>query len=87
MRPTWHFVSPANIRWMLAPTAPRVTILSAYYYRQHNLDAAIFARSRKAMVKALEGGRELTRPEIVTVLERLGLVRRDLPGARPRATH
>src|SRR6266700_3992959 len=24
MRPTWHFVSPADIRWLLAFTAPRV---------------------------------------------------------------
>src|SRR5215831_19468329 len=31
MRPTWHFVAPADIRWMLALTAPRVHALSAYY--------------------------------------------------------
>lgn len=24
MRPTWHFVAPADIRWLLALTAPRV---------------------------------------------------------------
>src|ERR1700730_11412802 len=24
MRPTWHFVSPTDIRWLLALTAPRV---------------------------------------------------------------
>src|SRR5690242_13553930 len=24
LRPTWHFVTPADIRWMLALTAPRV---------------------------------------------------------------
>jgi hypothetical protein len=23
MRPTWHFVTPADIRWLLALTAPR----------------------------------------------------------------
>jgi hypothetical protein len=23
LRPTWHFVTPADIRWMLALTAPR----------------------------------------------------------------
>ena len=24
LRPTWHFVAPADIRWLLALTAPRV---------------------------------------------------------------
>ena len=31
MRPTWHFVSPADIGWLLALTAPRVLAASAYY--------------------------------------------------------
>src|SRR5262245_50095071 len=30
LRPTWHFVAPADIRWLLALTAPRVHALSAY---------------------------------------------------------
>src|SRR6188768_2841166 len=38
MRPTWHFVSPADIRWMLALTAPRVHAVSDYYYRKAGLD-------------------------------------------------
>ena len=29
MRPTWHFVSPADIRWLLALTAPHVKAMSA----------------------------------------------------------
>ena len=24
LRPTWHFVAPADIRWLLALTAPRI---------------------------------------------------------------
>src|SRR5947209_5599068 len=38
MRPTWHFVSPADIRWMLMLTAPRIKAFSAYYYRKLELD-------------------------------------------------
>ena len=38
LRPTWHFVSPADIRWMLKLSAPRVHAASAYYYRQAGLD-------------------------------------------------
>src|SRR5690242_12459784 len=32
MRPTWHFVSPADIRWLLALTAPRVHKVAASNY-------------------------------------------------------
>src|SRR5713226_6692009 len=45
MRPTWHFVAPADIRWMLALTAPRVNALNAYYYRKLGLDDAVFMRT------------------------------------------
>ena len=34
MRPTWHFVSPDDIHWLLELTAPRVHATNAYMYRQ-----------------------------------------------------
>src|SRR5690349_14558600 len=34
MRPTWHFVAPSDIRWLLQLTAPRVNALAAYNYRR-----------------------------------------------------
>src|SRR6266498_4691790 len=34
MRPTWHFVSPTDIRWMLDLTAPRVRAAMAHTNRQ-----------------------------------------------------
>ena len=37
MRPTWHFVTPANIRWMLELTAPRVHAANTFMYRQLEL--------------------------------------------------
>jgi hypothetical protein len=39
LRPTWHFVTPADIRWMLALTGPRVGARMAPYNRQLGLDA------------------------------------------------
>jgi hypothetical protein len=74
MRPTWHFVAPADIRWLLALTAPRVHATNAYYYRQFELDDAVFARCHVALTKALQGGKQLTRPEIVFVLKQAGIV-------------
>src|SRR5688572_27568857 len=34
MRPTWHFVTPGDIRWMIALTAPRVNVANGYMYRK-----------------------------------------------------
>ena len=56
LRPTWHFVMPADIRWMLALTAPRVNAANAYMYRQTELDRSVFSRSNAALEKAFGGG-------------------------------
>jgi hypothetical protein len=73
MRPTWHFVMPADIRWMLALTAPRVNSAMAYYYRQMEVDDALIARSNAVFEKALRGGKQLTRVELGKVLQTAGI--------------
>jgi hypothetical protein len=70
LRPTWHFVAPADIRWMLALTAARVHSLSGFQYRQHDLDDKVFARAHAVMTRALEGGRHLTRAELQVALRK-----------------
>ncbi len=69
MRPTWHFVAPADIRWLQALTAGRVEAQMAYYSRQAGLDREDFARSHKVIGELLRGGRQLTRREIGTALQ------------------
>jgi hypothetical protein len=78
MRPTWHFVTPADIRWMLQLTAPRVNALNASYYRQRALDDDIFKRSNAILAKALQGGKQLTRTELASVLQQAGIATGDL---------
>ncbi len=73
LRPTWHFVAPADIRWMLRLTAPHVHALNAYSYRELELDETVFARSHRLLTRALEGGTELTRLELAAVLRRGGI--------------
>jgi hypothetical protein len=73
MRPTWHFVMPADIRWMLKLTAPRVNTASAYYYRKLELNDVVFRRSNAAITKALRDGKQLTRAELATALKRAGV--------------
>src|SRR5260370_4370233 len=73
MRPTWHFVSPADIRWLLALTAPRVYAASAYWYRMLELDDALLKRSNAVLAKALQGEKQLTRQELVSELKFAGI--------------
>jgi hypothetical protein len=73
MRPTWHFVMPDDIRWILELTAPRVHAVSAYMYRQLELDNSLFTRSREAIARTLQGGKHLTRAEIGAVLAEIGI--------------
>ena len=73
LRPTWHFVAPDDIRWMLDLTAPRIHAANGYAYRIFDLDAAIFRRSRKALARALRGGPARTRSELAPVLRREGI--------------
>ena len=73
MRPTWHFVVPEDIRWMLELTAPRVKTLLAHYNRKLELDDALFAKSNAAIVKALQGHTYLTRQELKAILTKIGI--------------
>lgn len=72
LRPTWHFVLPADIRWLLALSAPRVHALNALYYRRAELDDKLLAGSEAVLARALEG-EHLTRKELAVEFERAGV--------------
>jgi hypothetical protein len=73
LRPTWHFVTPADIRWLLDLTAPRVDAVNATMYRRLGLDDALFRRSNAVLAKALEGGQQFTRDELRAGLQEAGI--------------
>ncbi len=73
MRPTWHFVAPKDIRWLLKLTAPRVHQASAYMYHQSGLDKATFRKSNVTLEKALRDGKQLTRTELASALAKAGI--------------
>jgi hypothetical protein len=73
MRPTWHFVTAADIRWLLALTAPRVHAVNAYMYRQSELDDATLFKTDTILADALQGSRYLTRNELAAELEQAGI--------------
>jgi len=73
MRPTWHFVTPEDIHWLLELTAPCVHRRMAPYDRQLELDARTMTRARRVFERALRDGSFLTRAELGAHLERAGL--------------
>jgi hypothetical protein len=73
LRPTWHFVTPADIRWMLELTAPRVHRIMASYDRRLGLGADIMTRAAGVFERALGDHGCLTRRELGTHLQRAGL--------------
>lgn len=74
LRPTWHFVSPADLRWMLALSAPRIHRQSAPYYARSGLTERVRGRAGERIARALEGGRFLTREELAAELARARIV-------------
>ncbi len=73
MRATWHFVTPADIRWILALTGPRVRAALAGYDRKLGIDGAVIKRATRAIARALSGGAQLTRAELKVVLTGAGV--------------
>ena len=73
LRPTWHFVTPEDIRWLLKLTAPRVLALLGSMDRQLELDKAILKQSNTLLTKALQGNRQLTRAEIESIFHERGI--------------
>jgi hypothetical protein len=69
LRPTWHFVHPRDIRWMLAVSGPRVHVANGFSYRWDGLTPKVLARGATVIARALEGGRHLTRTELSAALK------------------
>ena len=80
LRGTLHFVAPEDVRWMLAHFAPRTIARAALRFKQLELDERVFARSAALFVKALQGGRQLSRPRLYALLERAGIATHDNRG-------
>lgn len=73
LRPTWHFVVPADIRWMLELTGPRIRAKMAPYDRNLKLDAAVYAKCRTAIAKSVREGEHPTRQDLKEVLAGIGV--------------
>ena len=77
LRPTWHFVDPTDIRWMLKLSAPRITTIMSSYDRQLGLDDKVYRRASRVIEKALRDNNFLTRNELKESLARAGFATLD----------
>ena len=73
MRPTWHFVAPEDVRWVLGLTSPRVHAVNGHMYRRLELDEPVFRRAHSIFTRALRDGRCQTRGELAEALEADGI--------------
>lgn len=65
MRPTWHFVTAANVRWMLELTAPHIKWGIKTYQTKLGLDEKLFKRTNAIIETLLRDKNYMTRSEIV----------------------
>jgi hypothetical protein len=79
LRPTWHFVAAADLRWLLRLTGPRVLAKDAGRLRQLGLDVDTLARVHELLAATLADGEPRTRTELAAELEAAGV---DMSGQR-----
>lgn len=68
LRPTWHFVVPGDLRWLIRLTGPRVEAANARHYRELELDPPTLLRSEVVIAEAVSKGPQ-TRNELAAALE------------------
>ena len=73
LRPTWHFVDPADIHWLLALTAPRIRQLMTSGWTTMGLTQRLIDRGSEAIMATLADGTPRTRAELAATLEAAGL--------------
>jgi hypothetical protein len=73
LRPTWHFVDPADLHWLMSLTAPRIRQLMRSSWTAMGLSMELIERGSEVIVAALADGAPHTRAELADALEGAGL--------------
>ncbi|GHV05216.1 hypothetical protein FACS189416_4600 [Bacteroidia bacterium] len=82
MRPTWHLVSPENIRWMLMLSAEKIKASSKSRDRDLEITEELYTHTNRLIEKILEGNNHLTREAMAEELKGAGI-----PVDNARMTH
>ncbi|SEW53959.1 winged helix DNA-binding domain-containing protein [Chitinophaga arvensicola] len=70
LRPTWHFVAPEDIGWMLQLTAPRIKAFNKRLHEKLGISEKDLHRSRTILGQALSDQPFLTRTAILPLLHK-----------------
>jgi hypothetical protein len=70
LRPTWHFIAPKDIHWMLHLTASKIRSFSKGYNKQLGIDTGILKRSKNIITRALEKNTKMTREALGLLLNK-----------------
>ena len=68
LRPTWHFVSPEDIGWMLQLTAPRIKAFNKSLHTRLGISDKDLKRSKSIIGAALSNNTFLTRTALIPLL-------------------
>ena len=82
LRPTWHLVAAADLRWILDLSAPRLKASLAGRQRQLGLTAPLLSRSYAVIERSLAASGQLSRDELIEALGEAGI-----PTEGGRASH
>ncbi|MDR2232290.1 MAG: winged helix DNA-binding domain-containing protein [Tannerella sp.] len=73
LRPTWHFVSPENIRAFLLLSADKIKSATRARDRELGLSEELFTKANNIITKELEGNNHRTSKELGEALQRAGI--------------
>jgi hypothetical protein len=73
LRPTWHFVSPQDIYWLLDLTAPQIIASQRARDRQLELAGEVYRKSNRVIEAALRSRGQLSREALIAELNRAGI--------------
>jgi hypothetical protein len=77
LRPTWHLLAAADIRWMLELTAPHIRSANRARMQELELTPEVLSRSRALIEKNLRDGHHLTRQDLMQAHEQAGIPTHD----------
>jgi len=81
LRGTLHLLAAEDVRWILALLGPVVLAKSVGQYKKFDLGDHNFPKISEAIIRVLEGGKQLTRDELFAALEQHGIATTNLRGS------